>query len=80
MPNEPRPYKMPLWPLPPLIVIGFTGLALATQETQYLLGEVVLIVVALSCWAGSKKWSPSRTETGSATTEHLTNETSPRLP
>lgn len=80
MPNEPRPYKMPLWPLPPLIVIGFTGLALATQETQYLLGEVVLIVVALSCWAGSKKWSPKPAETSSTTTENLKSETSPRLP
>ncbi|KAA0077202.1 APC family permease [Mycolicibacterium sp. P9-64] len=80
MPSEPRPYKMPLWPLPPLIVIGFTGLALATQETQYLIGEVVLIVVALACWAGSKKWSPKRPETNTATIEHLRDETSPRLP
>jgi amino acid transporter len=57
MPDEPRPYKMPLWPLPPLVVIGFTGIALATQERQYLIAEVVLICLALAAWAGSKKWS-----------------------
>ena len=50
MPNEPRPFKMPLWPLPPLIVVAFTAIALATQETQYLLAEVVLIAVAIACW------------------------------
>ncbi|MFQ6326895.1 APC family permease [Nocardia sp. CWNU-33] len=59
MPNEPRPFKMPLWPLPPLVVIGFTGIALATQDTQYLIAEVVLVAIAVACWAGSKKWSPS---------------------
>jgi amino acid transporter len=58
MPDEPRPYKMPLWPVPPLVVIVFTGIALATQETQYLVAEVVLIALALAAWAGSKKWSP----------------------
>ena len=58
MPDEPRAYKMPLWPLPPLVVIIFTGIALATQETQYLVAELVLIALALAAWAGSKKWSP----------------------
>jgi hypothetical protein len=58
MPDEPRPYKMPLWPLPPLVVIAFTGIALATQESQYLIAELVLIALALAAWAGSKKWSP----------------------
>jgi amino acid transporter len=61
MPDEPRPFKLPLWPLPPLVVIGFTGIALATQETQYLVAEVILIVLALAAWAGSKKWSPRQT-------------------
>jgi amino acid transporter len=61
MPDEPRPFKLPLWPLPPLVVIGFTGIALATQETQYLVAEVILIVLALAAWAGSKKWSPRPT-------------------
>ncbi|RDH76270.1 APC family permease [Mycolicibacterium moriokaense] len=80
MPDEPRPYKMPLWPLPALIVIGFTGVALATQETQYLIGEVVLIVVALACWAGSKRWSPQRTERSTDTTRELDREPSRELP
>ena len=55
--DETRPYRMPLWPLPPIVVVGFTTLALATQERQYLVSELVLIVVALACWAGSKRWS-----------------------
>lgn len=69
MPNEPRPYKMPLWPLPPLVVIGFTGVALATQETPYLLAEVVLICLALAAWAGSKKWSAPKPEAATVAPE-----------
>ena len=69
IPNEPRPYKMPLWPLPPLVVIGFTGVALATQETPYLLAEVVLICLALVAWAGSKKWSAPKPEAATAAPE-----------
>lgn len=57
MPNETRPFKMPLWPLPPLVVVVFTGIALATQGAEYIIGEVVLIALALAAWAGSKKWS-----------------------
>jgi amino acid transporter len=67
MRSEPRPYKMPLWPLPPLVVIGFTAVALATQEMKYLIAELVLIGLALAAWAGSKKWSApdgSRRRTG----------------
>jgi amino acid transporter len=60
MPNEPRPYKMPLWPLPPLVVVIFTAVALATQERQYLVAEIVLIAVALACWLGAKKWAPNQ--------------------
>lgn len=46
-----RPYKMPLWPLPSLIVVLFTGFAIVTQETQYLIGEIILSAVALLCYA-----------------------------
>jgi amino acid transporter len=69
MPNEPRPYKMPPWPLPPLVVIGFTGIALATQERQYLIAEVVLICLALAAWLGSKKWSAPQAPTVAAETQ-----------
>lgn len=57
MPDEPRPFKMPLWPVPPLIVVIFTGVALGMQETDYLIAELILICLALACWAGSKRWS-----------------------
>jgi amino acid transporter len=46
-----RPYKMPLWPLPSLIVVLFTGFAFVTQETQYLIGEIILAAASLICYA-----------------------------
>ncbi len=52
-----RAFRMPLWPLPPLIVAGFTGFALIEQETKYLIGELVLVGLALLCRVGSKGWS-----------------------
>ncbi len=60
--DQPRPFRMPLWPIPPLVVTGFTGFALVEQETQYLIGEVVLIVIALAFWLLSKAWgaAPAR--------------------
>jgi amino acid transporter len=51
--TEVRPYRMILWPLPPIVVILFTGFALVTQEGQFIVGEVVLIAVALIFWAAS---------------------------
>ena len=75
MPDEPRPFKLPLWPLPPLVVIGFTGIALATQETQYLVAEVILIVLALAAWAGSKKWSPRPTPSDCGRRDAMSSET-----
>jgi amino acid transporter len=54
-----RPYRMPLWPFPPLFVIAFTGVALAKQEGKYLFAELVLIAVALVLWALSRLWAPA---------------------
>ncbi|MNO94467.1 putative amino acid permease YhdG [compost metagenome] len=51
-----RPSRMFLWPLPPIVVTLFTGMALMQQETEFLLGEVVLIAVALALWAISGTW------------------------
>jgi threonine/homoserine/homoserine lactone efflux protein len=51
---------MPLWPVPPVIVVVFTGLALVKQEGQYLIGEVVLIGVALVLWLLSSLWTPRK--------------------
>lgn len=63
-PQEPRPYRMPLWPLPPIVVIVFTALALVMQEGKFLVAEGVLIVIALACWIGSKYWSRPTTDIG----------------
>lgn len=52
-----RPFRMPLWPIPPLIVIAFTGFALYSQQIQYLGGEFVLMGVGISCWLLSKLWN-----------------------
>jgi amino acid transporter len=59
--DVPRPFRMPLWPVPPVIVVAFTGLALIKQESQYLIGEVVLIAVALALWLLSSLWRPRET-------------------
>jgi amino acid transporter len=61
--DEPRPYRLPLWPLPPVIVVAFTGIALALQERQYLVAELVLALIALVLWAISKTWSGSQKST-----------------
>ena len=52
-----RPYRMPLWPVPPAIVVAFTGVALVKQESKYIVAEGVLIAAALACWALAKVWS-----------------------
>jgi amino acid transporter len=57
--DERRPYRLPLWPVPPLIVIAFTGIALAKQESKYLVAELVLIGCALVLWLLSRLWSPA---------------------
>jgi amino acid transporter len=54
-----RVFRMPLWPVPPVIVIGFTGVALVKQEGRYIVAEAVLIAVALAAWALSKLWTPA---------------------
>jgi amino acid transporter len=61
--EEPRPYRMPLWPLPPIIVVGFTGVALALQGRQYLVAELILALAAVALWAVSKLWSRAQKST-----------------
>ncbi|QPC91712.1 APC family permease [Mesorhizobium sp. INR15] len=59
--TSPRPFRMPLWPIPALVVTLFTGFALMQQETQYLIGEVVVIGAGIVLFALSKLWSaPAR--------------------
>lgn len=61
--DEPRPYRMPLWPLPPIVVVAFTGIALVLQEPRYLIAELVLAAVAVLFWAVSKTWSGAQKST-----------------
>lgn len=58
--DVPRPFRMPWWPIPPLVVIGIIGIALITQETQYLIAEVILIAVALAFWVRHVVVPPSK--------------------
>jgi hypothetical protein len=52
---------MPLWPLPAIVVTLFTGFALMQQETQYLIGEVVVVAAGIALFILSKLWSaPAR--------------------
>lgn len=61
--DEPRPYRMPLWPLPPIVVVVFTGIALVLQESRYLIAELILAAVAVAFWAVSKTWSGAQKST-----------------
>lgn len=61
--DEPRPYRMPLWPLPPIVVVVFTGIALVLQEPRYLIAELVLAAIAVVFWAVSKTWSGAQKST-----------------
>ena len=61
--DEPRPYRMPLWPLPPIVVVVFTGIALILQEPRYLIAELVLAAIAVLFWAVSKTWSGAQKST-----------------
>lgn len=60
-----RPFKMPLWPLPALCVTLFTGFALWQQETQYLMGELVLVGAGLLLFLCSKVWAERGNRQGS---------------
>ncbi|WP_315928467.1 APC family permease [Mesorhizobium sp. SP-1A] len=55
--NGERPFRMPLWPLPALAVTLFTGFALAQQEGQFLVGELVLAVAGVALFALLRTWS-----------------------
>ena len=61
--DEPRPYRMPLWPLPPIIVVVFTGIALVLQEPRYLIAELILAAIAVALWAISKTWADAQKST-----------------
>jgi amino acid transporter len=61
--DEPRPYRMPLWPLPPIVVVVFTGVALALQESRYLIAELILAAIAVAFWAISKTWAGAQKST-----------------
>jgi len=50
-----RPFSIPLWPVPSLIVVFFNGFALITQETQFLIGEIIMIALALLCFVVFRK-------------------------
>jgi amino acid transporter len=63
--DVPRPYKMPLWPLPPIIVVVYIGIALALQGRPYLIAELVLALIAVALWALSRFWSEGNEPTES---------------
>ena len=54
---------MPLWPLPPIVVVVFTGVALVLQGREYLIAELVLALIAVALWGISKTWAGSQKST-----------------
>jgi len=56
-PLQKRPYKMPFWPMTPFIVMLFTLFAFLSQEFQYQVGVIALIVLAVSIWLIKKTFA-----------------------
>ncbi|MDQ4141114.1 MAG: APC family permease [Bacteroidota bacterium] len=56
-PQELRPYRMPFWPILPIIVILFTTFVLGNQETQYLVSSLLLDTGAVLAWFVKNRFS-----------------------
>ena len=51
-PGITRPFRMPLFPLPPVLVIGFLAMAIASQETAHQMVVGTFVLVALVYYFG----------------------------
>lgn len=47
-----RPFRMPLWPVPPLLALAITIAAMAEQRISDLVAVLVIVAIALVYWAG----------------------------
>lgn len=56
-PKALRPYRMPLWPVLPVIVIIFAAFILYNQDREHLIGCIVLDAAAIVMWYSKKKLS-----------------------
>jgi amino acid transporter len=50
-PELPRPYRMPLWPAPPIVALAGVGIALSKQKASDLLIVAIIIVAGLAYYA-----------------------------
>jgi APA family basic amino acid/polyamine antiporter len=61
-PERPRPYRIPLYPLPPLIYLGLTGWTmvylLQAQTREALLG-LAIVVLGLGVYAVAQRFRPA---------------------
>ena len=48
MPQARRPWKMPAWPLPPIVALGFVGLTLWKQTRHDVVISAVIVLAALA--------------------------------
>jgi amino acid transporter len=55
-----RPFRMPLWPLPPLVAIVGIGLALRYQKLGDVITTAVVIVAALVLWLAYRRLTGRR--------------------
>ena len=46
--DRPRPYRMPLWPLPPILALAMMVYIMTQQETRYLCATLVVALVSLA--------------------------------
>ncbi len=65
-----RPWKMPLWPFPPIIALVFIGLTFAKQKLSDIVIVAVIVGVAALYWLAfifpqrDRKWLPLAAATG----------------
>ena len=56
-PNEERPYRMPLWPIPPLVAIGGSGYVVTKQAEDDLVLTAIFAAGALVYYFAYLHWS-----------------------
>jgi amino acid transporter len=47
-------FRMPAWPLPPVLAVAVTAAAVAVQQARFLISEVVVIAVAVALWVAKE--------------------------
>lgn len=55
-----RPYRMPLWPLPPLVALGGCAIIIYDQERQTLISVAIVLLLGIAYYFGYLRPRPSK--------------------